>query len=183
MSLLQKHVYQWLWNIPEHQNLTGLVWDTEWPTLLLEIRTVTKKHHCLQLELSSELWAWGQAQGRHSINTCWLAASDDTKMKYKGKIKYIKALIRPIARLSLRLSWFLLCPGHVGSVLIFMASISLMCYLCHLLQGSPHLPFPFSTLFQVLIIANRALWKCVHENSNASLIINLILLGLSTLLT
>lgn len=70
--------------------------------------------------------AWRWAQSLHSVNTCWAAACNDTKMKYKGEIKYIKAFIRRTAWFSLSLAWFLLCPGHVGSVLIFMASAPLM---------------------------------------------------------
>lgn len=43
-----------------------------------------------------EHWALSCAQSMHSVNTCWFAASNDTKMKYKGK-RYIKVLIRRTA--------------------------------------------------------------------------------------
>lgn len=117
--------------------------------LLLPAGTPHVPNQCrAQFETSPERWALGSAQSVHSINTCWFAASNDTEMKYKGKIKYIKALIKCTAWFSLRLSWFLLCPGHVGSVLIFMASVSLLCRHFPLLQGSPPLPFLFLAHFR-----------------------------------
>lgn len=122
------------------------------------------KAHSSKLEMSPGCWAQSWAQSMHSINTCWFAASNDTKMKYKGKIKYMKVLIRHTVWLSLRLSWFLLCPGHVGAVLIFMASVSLMCHCFHLLHISPHWPLPFLTHFRL----NRILRSNKDENPYSS---------------
>lgn len=116
------------------------------------------KRHRWQLEISPECWVGSWAQSMHSVNTCWFPASNDTEMKYKGRIKYIKILIRHTAWFSLRLSWFLLCPGHVGSVLIFMASVSLMHCHFHLLHVCPYWPFPFLTHFRPNRMLRTNMW-------------------------
>lgn len=99
------------------------------------------------------------AQSMLSINTCWSTASDDTEMKYKGKMKCIKDLIRHTAWFSLGLSSFPWCLGHAGTVLIVVASV-----LPEVLSFSSTPRFsPFTLSFLdsflagTLIIANRAL--------------------------
>lgn len=101
--------------------------------------------------------------------TCWFASSEATEVKYKRKVKYIKVLIRCPAWFSLRLSWFLLCPGRVGSVLIFMASGSLMCCYFQLVQASPHFLSRVSLDRTVIIdIGRNPHNQYVHENSFTS---------------
>lgn len=103
----------------------------------------------LPREEPPELCACRWAPSLRSMNTRWAAVCDDSKMKHKGEIKYIKALLRRTARFSLSLAWFRLCPGHVGTVLIPTASAFLT--RCHFIAAAailPAGPFPSVTPFR-----------------------------------
>lgn len=140
--------------------------------------------HCKPL--LHAIWDLPRAQAPGLSTEYILSESNDTKMKYKGKIKYIKVLIRLSAWFSLRLSWFLLCPGYVGSVLIFMASVSPMCCHFHLLRGRLYTLFLSWCILGIrLIIANRTLrtnveWGFLYlpKSFYTSLRINFISLSL-----